>query len=558
MQCACAVANTTSRVETDVDRTYDQVVHAPDKITLSDGHWDDTALVARIEQTVLCSTIQRKDTTTRYFNDTVTEHVAPTIVLGSIALVSGGVLAAMSGDFSDEPRVSDTGDDQLSQQKTGYAWAAILGVGGIIAVGQGLYIWGKSGTVVRDEKSDVGLVVAQSPGTPCETIPYNGTVLVELGRSNVDVQVVDGDLRLSLVPELCERPEGARVMLDGTHLGTLDIQDCYYAVKADEALAVVSDLRDPISARDILEAVDSLKIAQMAASKIQSEGWKTPIESKRGAMAARLKDVSRRVIDNLYVQVVLELRDGSEEVLSSVTNLLVISQTIGDSPKDDFMRLMSAIAEAPRSTPALVDLVVNAFPIPIQRCIRVAECDGLPFDQNDFQLAVETGFNRSSAQLVKMTTTLSSATRALSAKANESTLKEIEKAETQLTDFRDLCCHVGVPTVGFIDACSSAQEALDKAANAKFDAEQVLLKIRAARTAKEWRAVFPQCRKVAKGADALSGLSHCEGECRQALDRIQEDYRALQSFAPENAQYTPETIKEIRSECEKARCPRCP
>lgn len=557
-QCACAVATTTSRVETNVDRTYDQIVHAPDKITLSDGHWDGTTVAARIEQTVLCSTIQRKDTTTRYFNDTVTEHVAPTLVLGVMALATGGVLAAMSGDFSNQMNISDTGEEQASDQTMGYVSAATLGLGGAIAVGQGLYIWGQSGTVVRDEKRNVGLMVDQGPGRPCESLPYNGDALIELGRSNVDARVVDGDLRLSLVPELCQRPEGARVFVDGVHVGTVDIQDCYYAVKADEALETVASLQDPISARDVLSAVDSLKVAQMAGSKIQSEAWKSPIESKRAEMSARLNDVSRRVIDNLYVQAVLQLRDESDDVLTTVTNLLVISQTIGDSPKEDFIRLMSAIAEAPRSTPALVDVVVAAFPVPIQRCIRVAECDGLPFDQNDFQAAVEAGFKRSNAQLVKMTAALSTATRALGVQANESTLKDVEKAESQLTNMRDRCCHVGVPTQGFSNACSSAQEALILSENAKSDAELSLLKIRATRTAKVWRGIFPQCRKVAQGSDALSGLSHCDGECRQALERLREDYRILQNFTPENAEYTPETIKEIRSECEKARCPKCP
>lgn len=560
-QCSCATMYTTTRVENNVDRKYEQVVRSPDKVTVTDTSWDGTTAVAHLDQTVLCSTFHKEDRTSRTYADTETKRVGLQVAVGTVAIVTGGVLGYLATDFSDEPNVdSGTGSDQdigYSDQDIGYGTALLLGAVGLFEVGQGIYIWSRGGTRVLDEKHQTGFLVSEDPSEPCETLPYNGLAQVSLGARLVDTRVVKGELRLEVSPEDCG-PSPARVLVAANEVGQISTQDCYFANQANIALDRISRIEQPIDSATLLKAVVDLTAAQDAVSKIQSTYWRNPVTAKLEVLRSEVRVVSERVIDDLFVQLKLDLKNEDENSAVTAQRLLVVATTVGTSPREDFRRMLAEIAGVPRSTPRLVENFVDVFPHAYRVCIRDGQCDGLAISQQDYLDAVAPGFETVGLVLNTRTSAVENATKALSNKPTESNLSAVDHAVENVTRLVELACHVGIPIVGLQTPCDDANVALTRAAAAKIEAQEAIDAQRARRTKKEWEAIYPQCRKVSAGLEAFHDVRRCGGECQQAISKLREDLQELSQFQPENATYTVETIQQIRTSCAKAGCPNCP
>lgn len=556
--CSCAaVTSDTQRFERRVDRSYSEVVQTKSDVTLTNPGWQGQVATAELSQNLICTTFDRQDVTHTTFRDVETENGFISVAGSVLLVLAGGAAVAAAPEMSTAPNYNEQGEETASDQDVTYVLGGLAiatGVGGAIVNG---YTWSKGGTTQLSQKQDKGLLVQQHPGQTCDTLKYTGPVQIDVFNQSLERTAQNGLLELPLKPSFCTSKDPAKVYVDGKLVGQIPVAQCFYAATLLKVLNALSDQLQNPTVSSIRTATKGIEEVATVLPHLAEPAWRTPVEDRLAEVRFASSDAAQTVVDTLLVHLEKQLQDPDETPLHTAVDAATISLSLTTNPDKNFQKLLQILVSAERLSPRDFETLISALPAPYATCLKTGECDqGLSKPAADGILApVYTAFAK---RLKTNANAVLKAAEALNTKPSSNTQFELTLKEDDFSETFASACDLAITNDELTTACDTVRNTREAATNARTNAQASLQKQAVGDTFKQWRAIFPQCRKVREGIAAFEGISNCSGECRDALNRIRHDHAELQKFFPVNPTYTPESVAAIRAECRDAGCPNCP
>ncbi len=578
LSSACGVASVagvSSRTDQRVVATVPSVERSPGDIVARDVRWVGDRLRANVEREIVCRDYATDEYRSQDVRVTVTRNVGGEAATGAGLLVLAGVALAIAPGLPSETTIDpDTGAQQMSKQDGALLSAVVAGVLGVSAIGHALTIRARGGTRrVGDARSSHQRRATRSPRV-CDREPAPPGRLVyrfgdELAAVDAvaDPTAIDVDLRAGAV---CADPSRLSVPLTITWeahgssvvIATHDADACIEAHvvgqrldRAEAGLAAVAAPRQLDAVVAVLDdAADHLaELATDDPAHAEHDARLSALRTRAAAAAATLLGQARAAFQStLDAQAPVAAIDAAAEALTLGRAVPGHERETWDAV---YLPLASALArEGADGLPTLAELLTRdpatasclagrACPAWLERAVVVTALAPLARGLNSEVERATSDVDRKAARLRRKVTEASF----------DGLRGALESADQTLT----WCSSESMWDATLVAACGRLREQAAASVDVAAAAEDAARRIRITRTARAWRAIFPQCLKVKTVIDAIQREGECSGQCQAIVRRATADWQRLATFAVDG-DLDDETAVELRADCAAAGCPTCP
>jgi hypothetical protein len=409
--------------------------------------------------------------------------------------------------------------------------------------------------------------------------------LVNGGQVPLPVIIVGRKLKISLRPALDDvcraRPdmeEQAQVVLRGTDdseipLATVSLTNCKTAAQARTRVAEAASLVREGKGSTLLRAIDEADEADSLWRRLpDSDFAKADIKSALDRVQSDIAASASKLDDVGFASIISKDRTSKEEVMREATAALTLA-TKRQPPDRAWKSAMLSIAEhAEPGARGYLDVIAIVKRAGQDQCLI-----------NDWQCptwltaeTVETATQRLSVEFARSSSVVARQAAAASRALGRSvTLKNGLAAEaaivaaTEWTEACDAEHQLQVPRIkaacaDLLGATGNIRRALstnaDTLARLKKEAEEQERIARKKKAERDWREQFARCRKLNAAlpqAQQLRASGRCDGECKDALSKMEKDAERMAQFQGDMT-LDPPTMETVRKECLAAGCPNCP
>jgi hypothetical protein len=508
---------------------------------------------------------------------------------GGAMLGLGGVgLMVTSPGFSDEPRMNEAGEELATNREVAMSAGILLLAAGAWAMVHGVRVQAKTGDRVQGRPWTTFEETSRTGFEPCGLSgPVPGVVeMSHRGRTVGRMSFPGGDVDIDLRghTRLCRDKSllGAPVRLvyhaedkggGSVSLGEHDLDACIIASDIDQGLAKTREALDRVSAPfDLAEvAVHFGDITrQLQALPATDRDYASLFERHRV-----LKSEIALATEGLLQEVLGTYRDtlaeaGPHGALPYAAASLALSRIVDGQQAATWARVYSDYVDKARRKPAdnlaALEALLNIDEITRDCLVAVHTNPTGEFTSLHCPFWLGSDLVRDSFKplttalggyVTEHRSRLDAATKRLERQASEANFAALGESFEESEGALEVCgSELWSGELG--DVCQSLESSREDAIRVARESRGELEKRAIRRTAESWRQQFPLCRKVADGADAFRNVTHCDASCRQIRERIIADHTKLRDFSVADATWDAETLSRVRSECQAARCPRCP
>lgn len=534
-------------VEERVTESRDWVERTPGDALPVTARWDNGVLRAEVERQINCTPMRDQTVELQGYHQRqvhgLNGQIAASFVMlgiGIAGMVTYGVLAMNEDPYAPE--------DEFQPSTA----AALVGLGGIGLAGYGFVDAFFTHMESRPEKR--GVAQSEFRSNPsgaakrCGAEPAPVSVVVNLPNQPVKREFQDGKIVLDFAGarKLCPAQViGKEITINWEGAGTRktlwrgSLDDCAHARIAKEAFA---QTRDEIARSEVTTAARHFADGTAAVAKIDSNYFAhAALAEEAEALREVLQVAVLEALDRAIARATAQRNMEFPILHDAATDAIALAAPLADRGPATWAAMYRLLLPAVRE-PAHLRLLL-AEPS-VERCLA-GECDAM--DNAEFLDLMSSAFERGSQSVDASRKRLETAIRkdAISEK-----LLAIEQVNTDWCA-NDIRHHIA-------DACEHLFTVRRQAWVEISKREYRVFRGRALNTAKEWRAQFSTCRKVAKGIEAFRGIYSCGADCQRAHKRLLADQTALRNFSPTTTLWETSELEKVRAECRDAGCPRCP
>jgi hypothetical protein len=534
-------------------------------------------LAVRVQRVRLCRPAVVEGVVHQKVEDRTTQYDVLSMLGGLVVAGAGAGLLANVDDFSDTPGVDENGEETASSKDMAEVWGWVGVVGGALWALHGMSVAARAGAHdLPDSRKDE------------EERPTGGST--RCGFENVvsgELRLQDGEVDLASVPvgntleafdlraafaATCrdalanERPLQLGYAVGAeppVAIGIWDAAGCHHAALAGARLTEARralDAAGPASRR-LTKAADALASARDHVAALTADDRdRGTLQVTLDRMAAAVAEQSGAALDGALAEFERSLPAGDAVASArSARDVWALTAFLPAREAAVWTRLYGALVSSALpvavAAPALDRIWSDADPVTGDCATEALSCS-VQRDQAAVHAQLAPLATRLRADLDARRTAVEKALRALTARTSEASARALAGAITAAEGGRPLCARTW--DEGLANSCDALERARTAATAALDERASVLDGLATARTAKAWRGLFPRCRQLAGFVDEFRSIGHCDAACKRTLALAQAELDRLATFKVEDGRMTDEVGVAVRSECQAARCPRCP
>ncbi len=351
---------------------------------------------------------------------------------------------------------------------------------------------------------------------------------------------------------------------DSVRVSSRGVDECIHGTVAANLLERArTRLAGGSSIPDILAASQLLADAEHDIGALDAGASGRPVlEKKLTEIRSDVHDLLGTRIDQMVQAVVLGVQRGDlGSQIEPVLGLIDASSSLPERRLSSWTAAYSQFCQA--ATHAGIDGLRYVTALlkkddTTRSCLeQAAACPSwLPHDAPVRVLG--TFFEKVGTELDRRAGAMKSALRILKNSSNEKDQQAVREAYEALEDWR----RNGCPPSGWNDRVGAKCEALKSltsdVSQALQGAQTRIQKAKVKKVVADWRGYFGKCRRVMTTWAQIGRVRRCDSGCMRIRQAVQNDFQSLRTFAGSPGAVDPETLRKLREECAKERCPRCP